>query len=141
MRNQLLFAAALSLGLCASGVASAQSFGQPPPYQLPGTQQYQQARDALMGQAQNSVDSANANIDALNNKASTQSGAAQKQTEDVAKSLTDKRDSVKNDMTEMSNSSAGDWAGLQQKMTQDLSSLNGALKDAASITHLSVPGM
>jgi hypothetical protein len=136
MRNQLLFAMALGLGLCASGVASAQSYGQPP---VPGAEEFQGAKATLMGQAQRSVESANANIAALNNKAQGQSGAAKKQSEDLASSLTGQRDKVQTDIDKMSKASIGEWGGLQQSVTKDVAALTTQLKNAAAVTHLPVP--
>jgi hypothetical protein len=137
MRKQLLFATALGLCLCASGVASAQTLPQPPP--MPGAQEFQQAKDALMGQAQKSVDSANANIDALDKMASSQSGTAKKQSEDLASSLTGQRDKVKNDIDKMGKAGLSDWGGLQSTVTKDVGALDGLLKNAATLTHLPVP--
>jgi hypothetical protein len=139
MRHPLLFATAIGLGLCASSVASAQTT---PPYDLPtvpGAQQFQQGKDALMGQAQKSVDSANANIDALHNLAQSQTGAAKEQSQDLAGSLATKRDNVANDIDKMAKAKLSDWAGLQQGVTEDLGALQEELKSAAALTHLPVP--
>jgi hypothetical protein len=139
MRNQLLFAAALVLGLSATGVASAQ-MGQSP-YPTPGMDEFHSAQATLMDKAQKSVDSANANISALNNMAQGQSGAPRKQTEDLASSLTKQRDKVQTDIGKMGKASVSDWAGMQESVTKDLGTLNDQLKNAASLTHLPVPSM
>jgi hypothetical protein len=141
MRNHLLLVAALGLGLCASGVAWAQSYGQPSPYPVPGADAFHSSQATLMNQAQKSVDSANANIAALNNVAQGQTGAAKKKTGDVASSLTKQRDKVQSDIGQMSKATVSDWGGIQQSAMKDLAALNGQLKNAASITRLPVPSM
>jgi hypothetical protein len=144
MRNQLLLAAALGLGLCASGVASAQErFGQPAPapYPVPGAQGFESSRDALIGQAKKSVDSANANIDALKNMASSQTGAPKQQSEDMAHSLAASRDTVQNDIVKMGKANLNDWGGLQPVVTKNMAALTDQLKKASALTHLPVPGM
>jgi hypothetical protein len=141
MRHSLLFALAIAVGLGASGVASAQTIQPPPLPTVPGTQEFQQGRDALMGQAQKSVDSANANIDALNKMAQSQTGTAKKQSQDLAGSLATQRDKVTNDIDKMAKANVSDWAGLQQGVTKDLGALNQDLKSAAALTHLPVPSL
>jgi hypothetical protein len=140
MRNHLLLVAALGL-VCASGVAWAQSYGQPSPSPVPGADAFQSSQATLTGQAQRSVDSANANIAALNNVAQGQTGADKKKTEDVISSLTEQRDKVQAEIGKMSKATAGDWGGIQQSVTKDIAGLTDQLKNATSITHLPMPSM
>jgi hypothetical protein len=141
MRNDLLLVVALGLGLCAPGVAWAQSSGEPSPYPAPGGDEFHSSQATLMNQAQKSVDSANANIAALNNIAQGQTGETKKKTEDLASSLSGKRDKVQSDIGKMSKATVSDWGGIQQSAMKDVAALNGQLKNAASITRLPVPSM
>lgn len=143
-RNHVSFcvAAILGLSICASGSVLAQAPEPPRPSDVQTAQaqdQFQRDKATLADQAHRSVDAADANIDALRNRAKSEHGDLRKQHEDEASRLSMLKDHVNAGIHKMDKASINDWDGLRPVVDRDLAALNDALRKAAPITHIPLP--
>lgn len=134
-------AAIFGLHVCAVGSAIAQPREQPSP-SVRGAEaldQFLYEKDTLANQANQSVDSADANIHALRRMARAESGDAKNEHEDMASKLEMLKDRVNADTARMSNASINDWNDRRPVVEHNLAALNAQLRNAVRITGLRLP--
>jgi hypothetical protein len=146
IRNGTTVAGALSallvLGVCGAAAAQSDSHSRapgtaqdPPSVDHHLTQQMvDQQKAVLKGQLQPSIDTANANIDALKKMSQNAKAQTKKQHEDMEKQLSDLRDRLKDDLGKVDEASLNDWKSVRTGVEQDLNQMDAKLHRATSIT-------
>jgi DNA anti-recombination protein RmuC len=103
-------------------------------------EQFDREKTTLKDRAQESITSANANIDALKKMSDMDKGTAKKRDDDMQKKLSDQRDHLTADIDKMDQASIADWSGMRPIIQRDLTAMDTQLKAATKITHVPPSG-
>jgi hypothetical protein len=119
--------------------AAVDSTDPQPAADAPQQEQFDREKVTLKDKTQESIDSADANIDALHRMAKSADEQKQKQYKDIADDFSMLRGHLKDDLSKIDKASIHDWGGVKPAVERDVSAVNAALQRATSLTHVQAP--
>lgn len=134
-----VLASALVLGVCGYAQATVDSTSPQPAADAAQQQQFDREKVTLKDKTQESIDSANANIDTLHRMAKSADEQTQKQYKDIADDLSMLRGHLKDDLSKIDKASINDWSGVKPVVERDVAAVNATLQRATAITHVQAP--
>jgi hypothetical protein len=131
---------ALALGISGMKPAHALDSTNPQPAaNAPQQEQVDREKASLKDKAQESIDAADANIDAFHRMATSADGAMQKQYKDIADDFSVLRGDLNDDLSKIDQASINDWSRVKPAVDGDISAANAALQRATAISHVQAP--
>lgn len=136
--------AAVTLSSLLIAGATGRAWAQSAPPTDPNAQEAKQQRldrdkVTLRDRVQESISSADANIDALKNRADSDKGATWQHDKNVQKKLSDLRGHLKRDLSKIDEASVESWDAVHAYVSRDLGAMEGALKEASVVTNIEPP--